>query len=748
MKRTYFIVSALFLLILALAACGDGGENPGVSSGGDVNNAEYVFLAQSLRLPVPANVVGGTGTQNGRIYYHFVDGASSEYHVTVVSMLPDGTDVQSIAFPIQAQRVNVIALEITEAGNVAFLFREFFLDSGNTILHYKEYNLDGSQLFSQKTEEVRQGMFLEYALFAPDGNIVLLFRTLENWEAAVYVYNRSLIQINRLDVSWESLLSQTRDGRVVVTDVERGIHGTSHVLRELNTETGQWGEVHDFDIREVQGIYPARADSAFDLYVNTGLHLYGYTLETKHRVIFVNWLRTGIPMGNHYYVGFLSDGQIFTLESGEEHNRMITAFYLLTPFCAEYIAMREREVIVLGGFDLHSSDVVNQAARFNMQSHTHEISFMDFNETGDWNALLIDLTTGGGPDIFYAGGENWYNWLFDALRAQGIFADLYPFLDSDSVLNRRDFFPNILEAKENADGTLSMIANSFSINTMVTTRETAANLNAWTFFDMVELMEASARAGVDFPMGTDRAWSGIMFELLFLSPELINMECGESNLENEMFYTLLDLARYFPSSLTCDDIKYSNAFIEMLQGRQTFAEVILGPNWPDMPAVLMEEFTVLGIPTATRSVHTIAPRGAMGINAGSEHQEAAWSFIRKFLLPEYDTDLWFFFPLRIDTYDAVVQDLMTPRFHAGIDGEEIEVPHRHSAFGSFYAMTQEEANAMRAIVERADRIVRFDMHIVSIVYDEMGPFLAGRRSAEETARIMQNRVQTLLHERR
>ena len=65
---------------------------------------------------------------------------------------------------------------------------------------------------------------------------------------------------------------------------------------------------------------------------------------------------------------------------------------------------------------------------------------------------------------------------------------------------------------------------------------------------------------------------------------------------------------------------------------------------------------------------------------------------------------------------------------------------------SLYAMTEAEAYSLRTIVESATLMGRFDETVMEMVAEELLPFLAGDRSAADTARILNNRIQTYLSE--
>jgi hypothetical protein len=65
----------------------------------------------------------------------------------------------------------------------------------------------------------------------------------------------------------------------------------------------------------------------------------------------------------------------------------------------------------------------------------------------------------------------------------------------------------------------------------------------------------------------------------------------------------------------------------------------------------------------------------------------------------------------------------------------------------FYAMTQNEADDLRAIIESAvPQRRRIEDELWNHLEDDLNSFFAGHRTTPDTARIMQNRVQTYLNE--
>ena len=93
------------------------------------------------------------------------------------------------------------------------------------------------------------------------------------------------------------------------------------------------------------------------------------------------------------------------------------------------------------------------------------------------------------------------------------------------------------------------------------------------------------------------------------------------------------------------------------------------------------------------------------------------------------------------------------------DGNIVEIPFEFEAYDeggrnavvfNIYAMTDAVADSVKNIVETAVAS-NYNVHqqtLFSLIDGDIASFFAGVRSAEDTARIIQNRVQTFLNEQR
>ena len=503
------------------------------------------------------------------------------------------------------------------------------------------------------------------------------------------------------------------------------------------------------------------------MYIVDDHALFGFHLDAWENAVILNWMeaRVSAPMRTAVFrLHAATREQISILTSEQIGGDWQTEFAVLTPTLRA--DMPEREIITLGGIAVTSGMVANQVAEFNLRSHTHQIEIVEYRPIGyaaaDWDAararFFMDIMSGQGPDIIWDVFAS-----FSPLIEAGVLLDLYTFLDADPELYRSMFFPNILSLAEAQDGSLVMMPYAFRITTWVGMGETVGNIESWTFSQMRIMVEQAADENMN-PIATNgigmtmSAWELLMNALRNSDSGFIDWTENTADLDNEDFIDFLELIAnlpHDPAGFSIDSHQYSAA--RMQSGEQLLSyEIIDSVNMYQMYRfVFGEDMVFIGYPSRGGGAHSASFPG-ISINASSAHPEAAWQFIRQFLMPDLDLNPWLTgeasIPLRIDELEAQIEDAMTPRFETDARGNQVEVPRRHYSVNltrdvPLYAMTEAQAREFRSIIESVNRRWLQNAAVEDIIQEELLPFLAGNRSAADTARIMQNRVQTFLWER-
>ncbi|MEG1741721.1 MAG: ABC transporter substrate-binding protein, partial [Acetivibrio sp.] len=71
-----------------------------------------------------------------------------------------------------------------------------------------------------------------------------------------------------------------------------------------------------------------------------------------------------------------------------------------------------------------------------------------------------------------------------------------------------------------------------------------------------------------------------------------------------------------------------------------------------------------------------------------------------------------------------------------IDGKEVKIGK----------VTDEECEKVMNFLKSLNQVMRYDQNVTKIMDEETGAYFSGQKSAEETANLIQNRVQTYLNE--
>ena len=795
--KTVRLFAAMLALVMLLTACGGGGGGGGGGAGGGVRIddsiiANYAFLAEQVDLTGIENHIQGSMVQGDRIYFHYIrhdfnppEGEDVDREtwepdpptLVIASVRFDGSDQRETNIQLENRNASIAGFHITAEGNFGLLITEWEWDmtrgSGRTALFYAAYDQDGRELTFQEltgvVPEVSDWFSVSEVFFADDGSMVIT--AWGDRGMVLHLLDGERRAAGELEMDWGRGITQLRDGRVVVATEEMDGQTWRNILRVVDFEAGDWGETLPMSVGGVREMFPARSGDAFDLIMDDGNHLFGYTIETGERTLILNWIESGLAAQWDYYVGFLADGRISVLVSSWNHRDDSTRTELMTLSRVSRADLPERVIITLGGMWL-PNNVREEIVAFNRNNLTHQIQVRDFgmyNTPNDWNAgsmrMMAELAAGIGPDIIWGG-------MVDAFADRGLFADLYQFIDADPTLSRADFFPNILRAMEAPDGTLPTIASSFGLQTMIGSAAHVGHITSWTLNDMLQLIEETDPARMDTVLGDWMTGESFLNMVLwFSSGDLIDWDARQANLNSEAFIDLLHIAARLPDAHNWEERQMGGGTVivsghmqesewaRMRRGDQLLMMTgIWDPGRYQEFRAALDDLVVLGLPTQDGGAHVINPGEGFGINAASPRQNEAWDFVRQFLLPS--AEMPWNFSIRIDLYEAQIAEAMTPRTWDHRWGplpdhmeEGEEMPQRsvwisgdHSI--DVYSMTAEEAAGLREIVESASVIGRFHQGVWGIIQEELLPFFAGDRTADNTARIIQNRVQTFLNEQR
>jgi hypothetical protein len=748
MKTVIKNLSLLLFVVFVfhLTACKTEEECNSSNIGMPIIN-EYLYQKQETHLNNLHFSVSGARAHGEQIVFWYVD---SNADVVIVTIDTDGNVLDEIHIPMPSGLMQVEGLRITDDG-----FYEFVTavkdTSGDVTIIYGLYNQKGEEIKVQLLiDNVPQldGFFrIEQTVFTDDGNIAIVL-----WNSGekniLYLFSNDKEPLGKSIVEKNQYIVRLKDGRIMLS--AQSVNTQS--LHEIIFSNGSWGESFLVNVTDIQELFPTEASQSHDFLLDDGTFLVGYTMETGEQTRFINLIETNITTGQEYFAGFLSNNQIFVLYSVPlftgGHVNWSTSLFVFSN--TNRVAITEQcTVITIGGI-WFSEEIRREIMNFNSENQEYQIEIRDYlAEAVSWEAgemrFLTDMITGNGPDIIVDAAYQLINPTY--------LLDLYPFIDADISINRRDFFQNILKTLETSDGRLPLMTNAFSIQTMLAMRDNEANVEPLTFDNLLLLLNDlnSPDLAGDYMSRENFIYNAINYS----GNDFIDWESNYAKLNSDTFIAMLEIASHLPEKqegiIYFDDTDLR----KLLSGEQLLHQFTL--HDPDsyhiIQAATRASVVAVGMPTSSGGQGIVVPREGIGINSSSPHKELAWEFIRRFLLPE--GKVFFGMPIRIDKYENRITELMTPVLWeetipiiGAVAGEVM--PRELLISGEkiyIYAMTQEEAATVRAIIDSAGMRRRFNNEVWMIVREDSQAFFAGLRTAADTARIMQNRVQTYLDER-
>ncbi|MCL2588561.1 MAG: hypothetical protein FWD84_04035, partial [Oscillospiraceae bacterium] len=417
MKKRFTTTRLLALtlaLALLLAACGGGG---GAGGGGgrapadvNINNSiieNYVYLPTFVNLSDVTERVYGSVAHGDRIFFYYVEhpefpavpeGADLEDidladydfmpsppDIVIANVAVDGSGLQRATIPAPASSVDISGFRVTDEGNFAMVIvgHEWDIQGGSsTTVFYGEFGQDGSEILMEEIDIVPAGanwFHVDRAFFTTDGRMVLTAWADRGME--LYLVDSDRRVIGQIEAESVHSIGETQDGRVMAQDWDSEGDDFFQVLREIDFETGDFGEVFRVTLTNMRNLFPAPEGAAFDLLVDDGSHLFGYHLETGERTLILNWIEAGLASDWDYHVGFLANDGISVLTSDwiDAGDGMPSSFAteLITLARTSRADVPERTIITLGAVHIWG-EVRTQIVAFNRASHTHEIRVRDY----------------------------------------------------------------------------------------------------------------------------------------------------------------------------------------------------------------------------------------------------------------------------------------------------------------------------------------------------------------------------------
>jgi ABC-type glycerol-3-phosphate transport system substrate-binding protein len=431
------------------------------------------------------------------------------------------------------------------------------------------------------------------------------------------------------------------------------------------------------------------------------------------------------------------------------------------------------------------SNLRTEILRFNKRSQSHRIKLVDYSQynttddpTAGFTKLNTEIISGSAPDLFLT-----TNLPISDYAERGLLADLYPYLDADTELGGRDaIVPAFLNALD-TEGKLYQVSSGFTITTLAGNAAIVGEGDGWTIDELEAVVSANPEAYI-FSENSDRE-QVLQAILQYNLGEYVNNETGECSFDTPEFMALLDFVKNNFQSEAEEGQggeygrRMNDQFSALIAGTQLLQTTQLTSfdSFMQSDAIFNDSAAFKGFPCASREGAEFTTTLALAMSAKCSDKEGAWSFLRGILTSDYQSEsgrgYTGGFPSNQSVFEARALDAMTEETEqqfftvsvnggsadsGGIDTDgdgEFDVypkgtvrsPSSESAL-YYYAMTQERYERYMSYINSISRVSNPDSNINAIISEELELFFGGQKSAEDTAKLIQNRVSIYVNEHR
>ena len=647
---------------------------------------------------------------------------------------------------------------------------------------------DGKELkrieFSQ-TDEDGNSFYVSNFFVDNSGNVYL-----SDWQN-VYIYDQDGNQKTTVDLSENGgELCELKAGVVGVCyykNDEAKPEESGRVFQEIDPAagklTGDTVKLPD----SAYNFFPG--DDVYDIYYDYNGNIYGYKFDTDTKEKVIDWIECDINSNNLNSYSILPDGRVIAFENTYDDQTQTNTMQLIVMTRVDAASVVNKTVLTFACMylDWNMRDAI---VKFNRASNTHRIvvrDYSEYNTDDDYKAgiqkLNTEMLSGKLPDMI---DINTYNMPVEQYAAKGFLTDLYELIDADADLSRESFVQPVLKALESADGKLYQLPSTFAVSTAIALDKVAGDYDTWNLAAVKDAMTKLQDGASVFDVY--RTKSDILQTCISRNIDaFVDWENGSAHFDSDEFKALLEFANQFPDTYDWEnatDEENDSAQNRINSGKQLMTDMYVS-SFEDMLYQLTGfngGVKFVGYPSEDgTSNHAFQIDGAIAISSTCADKTAAWNFMKQFLTEDYQlgSNVWNF-PINQKAFDQKLKDAMTEEYQTDENGNVVKDENGNPiripkmtyyttdtgsgvTFGaatapaastvviggtavnddgsiSIYAMTQEQVDQILDLINATTAVYGYDESILNIISDEAAAYFAGEKSLDDTANMIQSRV--------
>lgn len=570
---------------------------------------------------------------------------------------------------------------------------------------------------------------------------------------------KSLYILHPADLSVDELKAEKTIGSLIYLEGDDRllIRYTDKTLGEAGRRQRKLRDVKT-DISFGYGTYVAGREK--DILYSAEGGLYTCNIEDEKPELLINWTDNDFDRNNIQSFTVLADGRIAVLSVLPASFGSENEIAVLTQTDSDVI--QEKEVLTYGYVYLNST--TNSAiVKFNKTNPKYRIELQPYGDESmkpDERRMLLqkDIISGKGPDIFDIGLGFSEAERYELIE-MGILEDLTSYFEKDPVIDREDYLEDVLRVYGKEE-TLYAIMPVFALGFIAGRVSDLGEESAWTLEEMLAFINRQPE-GIRILPNANKLDMLDMFCKMNLN-RFVDMETGECSFNSIEFKRLLETASRFPAEAEKSDLLSDIEAVksgELLMMRGSLLNV---GDFQKFDFIFGEPVNFIGFPSNTgKGALAGACTSVMAIGSSSENKEGAWEFIR-FILEEQQQEHYASegLPIKISVLERLFERQMKPEYIEDENGNLKEKSKGGWSLGSpdgeitfsvdYYATSEEENTRAKELLGSIGNSMdnMNNRQIYKIIEEEAAAFFSGHKSIDETADVIQSRVQNYVNEKR
>ena len=371
-----------------------------------------------------------------------------------------------------------------------------------------------------------------------------------------------------------------------------------------------------------------------------------------------------------------------------------------------------REAISEGKQTLHIAAAVGSlelddlVKQFN-RAHRDCVAVIDYYPENAYDRLCTEMMAGDGPDVLDLA-------CLSLPLNSSYLVDLYPYIDADPDVDRDMFVPTVIASLE-LNGQLTSLPAAFVVNTMTARVADVGERTDWTIEELQNLW-AQRTDDIFLMSGWMDRHNYLAWLATLTTGDFIDWESSTARYDSADFIRQLQFCE-----AQADYVEYTDEIAE----KPCLVEFENVQNLVRINGIrnnYKEDFTYIGFPgDGEYGSFFDVDQLHFAISANSNKKELSWEFIRLSLTKknqEMICDSWHL-PIRQDVMDARIETVVG---------------------------NVSDRQRFRQLIQKPLRFTCYNEALHQIVTEEGEAYFDGRRTAEEAAERIQNRVTLYLSE--